>query len=832
METHHSQTGKGVALPNGMVLGQYRLLHKIGQGGFGITYLAEHTASGEQVVVKENLPTFYAYRDHNSLQVHPLDDADSAENYARTLQRFVEEARLLAYLNHPNIVQVNEAFEALGTAYYVMPYIPGKELHKAAPAVVNEAWLQPILKAVLSALGYLHSQNLLHRDMKPGNILLQEDGTPILIDFGTARALQTERSATMIGTPGYTPIEQITVHGNRGPWTDIYALGATCYRLITGERPPEAFNRVEEVDPYRPLAYRDELQGLFSPAVLHSIDTALAVRAKDRWQSAQEWLEALENPTNISVSTSSPAINISVITSSPVNAGTPAVLPAPSRRKSHGLVIAALITALLLSGGGFAVYSYLNTAEQQHALAERELTESQRLTREHEEQMTREKAEREEAARLAQEKAKQEEEERIFQEQVVKEEEERLAQEQAARKEAERLAKEKKAPEEARRKLRELGITDFDAEILHAYNKPETLKLLIAAGANVNKENQKGETPLFKAVSSNSIECVKILISAPGIDVNKGLYKEETDWLTTEMGSPLACALQRNHTECVKLLLGAPGIDVNKEGEYKGTPLSWALENKHTEYVKLLLAAPGIDVNKKNSYGQTHLYTAAEAGHAEYVKLLLDAPGIDTSEWNPLTLAVLKNDTEAIKKLIQSHANVNSGDVPPLFWAIKLKRTACLKLLLATPGIDVNKENGLGWTPLAEAAMSGHAECVKLLLAVPGINVNKGNEYKTPLHIILETNKNIECIKLLLAAPGIDVNELGDYNGQFSCTPLYLAAQENEVEIVKLLLAVPGINVNKANTLGDTLLDTPLDAAADDSECARLIRAAGGRKGR
>ena len=147
-----ANSGSGVALPVGLELGHYRLLRKIGQGGFGITYLAEHMQSHEQVVIKENLPTYYAYRDITTMQVHPLDDTDSAENYAHALQRFVDEARTLAHLNHPNIVRVHEAFEALGTAYYVMPYIEAKELHQAAPAEVNEAWLLPILKAVLSAL--------------------------------------------------------------------------------------------------------------------------------------------------------------------------------------------------------------------------------------------------------------------------------------------------------------------------------------------------------------------------------------------------------------------------------------------------------------------------------------------------------------------------------------------------------------------------------------------------------------------------------------------------------------------------------------------------------
>ena len=418
-----------MALPSGIALGHYRLLRMLGQGGFGITYLAVDQRTNAQVVIKENLPTFYAVRDDASMYVRPLAVEDAVENYAHTLQRFVDEARILARLNHPNIVHVHEAFEALGSAYYVMPYIEAKELHKAAPAVVDEAWLLPILKAVLGALEYLHAQNLLHRDLKPGNILLQEDGTPILIDFGTARALQTERSATMVGTPGYTPIEQITTRGKRGPWTDIYALGATCYRIITGQLPPEANARLaEEVDPYRPLANREELFGRFSTSLLSSIDTALAVRAKDRWQSAQSWLDELENRA--------PRLpEIQLVSESVVLAEDPVAIPetilpadiTPPKRSPLSLIL-ALLAVVLLGGGGYGVYAYLDAAEQARLQVEYELAEAKREAQKQAERLKREAEE----ARLAQEEDElkvREEAERL-----KREEEARLAREEAERK--------------------------------------------------------------------------------------------------------------------------------------------------------------------------------------------------------------------------------------------------------------------------------------------------------------------------------------------------------------------------------------------------------------
>ena len=289
-----------LALPAGTILGDYRILNTLGQGGFGITYLAEHAESGERVVIKENMPVFCAWRDQTRLNVLATNPQDPQQEYPKLLTRFIEEAQLLAKLEHPNIIKVQCAFEALSTAYYVMPWVGGKELQQAAPppGEITEEWLSPILHCLLDALAYLHSCNIYHRDVKPANILLTEEGTPILIDFGAARAIISERSATMVGSAGYSPIEQIVANGKRGPWTDVYSLGATCYRLITGSKPPESHARLaEENDPLILLAPQTELHSRFSVNFLASIDKALAQRGKDRWQTIGEWVEALANPT-------------------------------------------------------------------------------------------------------------------------------------------------------------------------------------------------------------------------------------------------------------------------------------------------------------------------------------------------------------------------------------------------------------------------------------------------------------------------------------------------------------------------------------------------------
>ena len=325
----------GIALPAGLCLGRYRLLRSLGQGGFGITYLAETTDTSEKVVIKENMPTTFAYRKEVSLTVSPLSAA-TTEGYNWAKSRFIDEACLLARLNHPNIVKVTEAFEAYNTAYYVMQYVNGEELGKAAPKpdVITEKWLTPVLTTILNALNDLHAQNIFHRDIKPNNILLQEDTTPILIDFGAARQIVAERSATLLQTPGYTPIEQIQQGGNRGAWSDIYSLGATCYCLITGNCPPDSLTRLCAPANYHPLVDNPKLKGRFSHGFLAGIDKALNMPIGDRWQSCTDWLQYLHQNTS---SNPQPAII------KPIPLPQPTDVPSNNRQRDVGSLIANLL---------------------------------------------------------------------------------------------------------------------------------------------------------------------------------------------------------------------------------------------------------------------------------------------------------------------------------------------------------------------------------------------------------------------------------------------------------------------------------------------------------
>ncbi len=283
-------------LPAGHVLEDYTIIRTLGRGGFGITYLALDNALERHVVIKENLPLVFAHRDPLTLRVMPHHSEGSGGSFEWAVQNFINEARTLARLNHSNIIKIHTTFNALGTAYYVMPHVSGDSLDKwrAQHGAPDEWQLRALLSALLSALNYLHGRPLLHRDIKPANILMTEEGIPVLIDFGTARQLISEKSMTVVESPGYTPLEQMQSDGNTGPWSDIYALGCTLYKLITDETPPRNTNRVGRKDPLIPLMQREELRAVYSPELLSGIDRAMALWPEDRWQSAAEWAATLE----------------------------------------------------------------------------------------------------------------------------------------------------------------------------------------------------------------------------------------------------------------------------------------------------------------------------------------------------------------------------------------------------------------------------------------------------------------------------------------------------------------------------------------------------------
>jgi|GEM_PF-2951454 len=283
------------ALPIDYQLGDYQIQRLLGDGGFGITYLAIDMRLNSKVAIKEYFPNELAIRENNR-NVYPKSQRDS-QDFAWGLQRFLEEAQTLAKFKHLNIVRVLRFFEANRTAYIVMEYEQGESLASALQDgnTATEYELLSIMRPLLDGLATIHQAGVLHRDIKPANIYLRsKDNSPVLLDFGSARydVGSRSRSVTSIVTPGYAPLEQYETKGHQGAWTDIYALGAVMYRAIGGERPVEATERAGAIlrgkpDPLTPAV--EIGRGRYSRPLLEAIDWALKVNEDDRPSSVEAW---------------------------------------------------------------------------------------------------------------------------------------------------------------------------------------------------------------------------------------------------------------------------------------------------------------------------------------------------------------------------------------------------------------------------------------------------------------------------------------------------------------------------------------------------------------
>ncbi len=279
------------ALPAGNTLLQYRIEKVLGQGGFGLTYLAMDAHLDMQVALKEFFPQEFAVRENNG-SVRPKTTAHRAQ-FEAVRQGFLDEAKTLARFRHPNIVQVLNFFEDNGTAYMVMTFEEGESLSSLLKTAGrwSETNLLKLVKPLLDGLNVLHASGFIHRDIKPGNIYIRRNGTPVLLDFGATRQAMGEHTKTLTAmlTPGYAPMEQYYSSSKRqGPWTDIYAMAAVLYRAITGKVPDHATDRSsaklrEEQDPLPPLVSLG-LRG-YSRHYFETNDLALQVLEKDRPQS-------------------------------------------------------------------------------------------------------------------------------------------------------------------------------------------------------------------------------------------------------------------------------------------------------------------------------------------------------------------------------------------------------------------------------------------------------------------------------------------------------------------------------------------------------------------
>ena len=277
------------ALPSGWPLNEYRIESLLGGGGFGLTYLAHDTLLDCKVAIKEFLPTDIALRGEGQRVVPRAGPA--VEMFEQGLRRFLDESRALANFRHPHIVRVSRFFEANGSAYMVMDYEQGRPLNqwvRERGGRVDRATLLAIVRPLLEGLQVIHDGGFLHRDIKPPNICIRDDGAPVLLDFGAARRYHdTEHTLTAIVTPGFAPFEQYHSHGNQGPWTDIYSLAAVMYWLVTGQRPIESAARVQN-DPLIP-ASRLADASVYGASLLRAIDWGLEPHDSRRPRSVADF---------------------------------------------------------------------------------------------------------------------------------------------------------------------------------------------------------------------------------------------------------------------------------------------------------------------------------------------------------------------------------------------------------------------------------------------------------------------------------------------------------------------------------------------------------------
>ena len=385
--------------------GKYRIIKKLGQGGFGITYLAENTLLLGKVAIKEFFFKDYCERDDSTSYV-TVPTSSNRETVLRFKQKFIKEARTIFSLNHPNIVRIYDVFEENGTAYYVMDYIEGESLGDMVKrwGAIPEAEALGYVKDAASALEYIHSKNINHLDIKPGNLVLRnDDGKVLVIDFGVAKQYDAVTSEGTTTTPvgishGYSPAEQYRKNGVQAfsPQSDVYALAATLFKLLTGNTPPEA---MEIQDEGLPVAELQEKH--ISRPVISAIAMAMKGR-HERTQSIAEFVGNLSGDDTVVIPD-----------------------PAEAERKRK-------------------------EAEEKAA---KEKAEAERKRKEAEEKAAKEKAEAERKRKEAEEKAAKEKAEA---ERKRKETEEKVAKEKAEterkRKEAEEKAAKEKAEAECKRK--------------------------------------------------------------------------------------------------------------------------------------------------------------------------------------------------------------------------------------------------------------------------------------------------------------------------------------------------------------------------------------------
>ena len=364
-------------LQAGKLLRQYKVVKVLGSGGFSVVYLAQDETLNKLFAIKEYFPEQFAHRRGATVRAN----SSEGDNFTWGKARFLDEAKVLARFDHPNIVKVIQIFEANNTAYMVLEYLGGRSFKSWLSEIdgtPNQTELDSVVEAILSALEVIHRNELLHRDIAPDNIYIKDDGTPVLLDFGSAKEAVGQRTKTIsaVVKDGYSPIEQYSTQGSgQGPWSDIYALSATLYHAISGIRPEEATQRMLE-DHYVPAKQAAKIE--YRPAFLDAIDGGLKTVPKDRPQSIIEWRTALFGERQKNSAASSP---IDIGSAGPIErseGSSPQLAHKQLRRR--GLALAALIVGVWVGIG--LLFMQYKTEEPSHGSSESAEEQAQKKQRE------------------------------------------------------------------------------------------------------------------------------------------------------------------------------------------------------------------------------------------------------------------------------------------------------------------------------------------------------------------------------------------------------------------------------------------------------------------
>ncbi|HWY24930.1 MAG TPA: serine/threonine-protein kinase, partial [Nevskia sp.] len=342
-------TQESPPLAVGTRLDAYEVAEVVEQGRYSYTYLARD-AAGSEVLIQEFLPHEFAVRDGGTVRAREADDKTPLRFWLRS---FLDKAVLLQKLNHPGLIRVLGQFEANGTGYYVTERVAGQSLEAILQRdnTLSEAQLRRLLAPVLSGLEQAHAVGLLHRDIRPENIQLRADDSAVLANFGVLRAPIRFKARTVFsaGAPPYAAPEEFFMAGPHGPWTDLYALGATAYRVVTGQAPADARSRATGPT-LAPVAMTAKVR--LSETMAAAIDEALHLTAEQRPQSIAAWRATVQGAAGQEAEAGA------------ADGGIPAAEYGAARKRSP---LPLVLGAVVVLGGAAAAWFVLNSRGGQDA---------------------------------------------------------------------------------------------------------------------------------------------------------------------------------------------------------------------------------------------------------------------------------------------------------------------------------------------------------------------------------------------------------------------------------------------------------------------------------